>query len=324
MKNKKVFWLIILLMTMVTMNAEAKTYVFKTNLPSGAMPIKMDINGDTYWFITGNERYSIELSGNINYYCEDAYGQSLTIETSPMDDGTVNAYVGGMLVRWANHGKRRIREYKNGSIIEYTNSNESDYSYESPDYSYSTEDSGSNYYEEKFGNPEEIAEKTTDIIKSGIGGIGTAISSGDKQLVIRGGFGRAWGTYGRFEARFGDAVAFSVYGGAGKDLVWNLDNKDKLSWHAGLGVVFPLDSYEGLNSASDISLGLTYGETPAYVNKALLLELGCDFFFGKSHRFGIFGSAGFGLGNFNEGIKEWFYEDRKYVWDVTAGLVIRI
>lgn len=321
MKRKVHFTAILFIMMLMATTANAATYLFKTYLPSEAMPIKLEISGETYWFVSGNEQYLIDWSKGNNYRCEDAYGQKISIETAHLDDGSLYAYVGGITVSWANHGKRRIRGFENGRITESNSSNESETSYENNDYN---QEERSNYYEEKYGDPEKIAKKVTDAGKAVAGGIGDAITFGDKQFVIHAGFGRAWGTYGRLEGRFGSSVAFAVYGGAGQDLVWNLDNKDKLSWHGGMGVVFALNGDDGLSSASDISFGLTYGETSAYVNKALLIELGCELFFGKSHRFGIYGSAGFGLGNFNEDIKDWFFENRKYVWDVTAGLVLRI
>ncbi|MBR0024715.1 MAG: hypothetical protein IJP59_08920 [Muribaculaceae bacterium] len=325
MKTKSFVGCIILLIILTSTSAHATTYVFKTELSTSAMPIRLQINGDEYWFTSSGDKFTLELNGTYNCSCEDAYGQWLKIETARMDDGTVNVYIGGIMPSWSNHGKRRKWSYSNGTIIENSTGSSGD-SYSNYDSSDSQDgyNDGYNYYSEKYGSPEENAEKAKKNLKKAAGFVGDLVSNGDKQFLIRGALSRAWGTYGRVEARFGGGVAFMIYGGVGKDFVWNLENKDKLSWHAGLGLALPLGDDGELTSPSDVSLGLTYGETPAYENKALLLELAFSHFFGSSRRFGLFASAGFGLGNFNEDIKEWFYDNRHYVWDVTAGIAIRI
>lgn len=315
--------LCLLLLMLSSLTVDGKTYVFKTELPSGALPIRLELDGNLYWITSTSQKVEIDFYGNLNYYCEDAYGQPLRIETAAMDDGTTNAYIGGIMPSWANHGKRRKYGYENGQVIDYTNGNETAGAAVSPGYSQDGGAGEDNYYTRKYGDPDHVGDRVRTAGKAVMGGLAGVATSGGSQLLLRGAFGRAWGTFGRVEGRFGSSVALAVYGGLGKDLVWKLDNKDKLSWHAGLGVVFALDE-DVQNCASDINVGLTYGETPAYENKALLLELGFDHFFGKSRRFGLFGSAGFGLGNFNEDIKDWFFDNRHYVWDVTAGIAIRL
>lgn len=309
---------------LLALNVGGENYVFKTFLGSEAMPIRLEVNGAQYWLVSGNDRVELELSGRIRYSCTDAYGQNLKIETSRMDDGTINAYIGGMMPSWANHGKRRIWGYQNGSIIDYGDNT----GVSGDRYSGSSQNSSGQgvYYDElsrMYGTPEEAAKKVTDGAKKGIGFVGGLISNGDRQFMVRALFSRAWGTGGRLEARFGGGVAFAIYGGLGKCLAWKLANKDKLSWHAGIGLAIPLVSGE-LMDPYDISLGLTYGETPIMENKTLLLDVGYSHFFGRFKRFGVYASTGVGLGNFNEDIKEFFYKDsRHFIWDVTAGLTFR-
>lgn len=316
-----------LLAMLLAFNASAETYVFKTYLQSSAMPIRLEVNGTKCWLVPGNERVELDLYGHISYSCTDAYGQSLDIETARMDDGTINAYIGGIMPSWDNHGRRRIWGYSNGQIIEYSSDGTSDYS-GGGNSGYSQDDNGgyNEQYEKlsrQYGTPEEVAKKIEKRGKEAAGFVGGLISNGDRQFMIRALFSRAWGTGGRLEARFGGGVAFAIYGGLGKCLAWKLDNKDKLSWHAGIGLAIPLAEGE-LMDPNDISFGLTYGETPIMANKALLLDIGYSHYFGSSKRFGVYASAGFGLGNFNEDIKEFFYKDsRHFIWDVTAGLTFR-
>lgn len=312
---------------LLAFNADAETYVFKTYLESNAMPIRLEVNGSQYWLVPGNEKVVLDLSGHISYSCTDAYGQSLSIETARSDNGTVNAYIGGMLPSWGNHGRRRIWGYSNGSIIEYAS--EGTYGYSGDGNSGYSQNGNGGYneqYEElsrKYGTPEEVAKKIKKQGKEGIGFVAGLISNGDRQFMVRALFSRAWGTGGRLEARFGGGVAFAIYGGLGKCLAWKLDNKDKLSWHAGIGMAIPLAEGE-LMDPNDISFGLTYGETPIMANKAMILDFGYSHFFGRHKRFGVYASAGVGLGNFNEDVKEFFYKDsRHFIWDVTGGLTFR-
>lgn len=319
--------LVSLLALLLAVNASADTYVFKTELSSSALPISLEVDGSRYWLVSVNDKVVLDLYGRFSYSCTDAYGQNLKIETARMDDGTINAYIGGIMPSWSNNGRRRIYGYSNGSIIEYSSEGGTGYS-DGGNYGYSQDDNGG--YNEQYeklsrehGTPEEVAKKIKKQGKEGIGFVAGLISNGDRQFMVRALFSRAWGTGGRLEARFGGGVAFAIYGGLGKCLAWKLDNKDKLSWHAGIGLAIPLAEGE-LMDPNDISFGLTYGETPIMANKAMILDFGYSHFFGRHKRFGVYASAGVGLGNFNEDIKEFFYKDsRHFIWDVTAGLSFR-
>ena len=138
---------------------------------------------------------------------------------------------------------------------------------------------------------------------------------------------RAYGEYLDLRFHLGGETGYHLYGGIGKDWVFNGKNKEKLSWHFGIG------TYVAIDDNNTVAWGLTVSETPVVENYALMCDINYDYFFGKSRTFGVFGGLGLGAGHLKDGYfgfqKEEFqdragYEKIKFVWDIQIGFAIRI
>ena len=142
-------------------------------------------------------------------------------------------------------------------------------------------------------------------------------------LLLELGLSRMYGEFVRLRGCIGGDYGFQIYGGVGKDWVFNGDNKGKLSWHAGMLYY----AVGGEDENQQFDLGITVSETPVVAGLALSFDLGYRYFFGRTKRFGLFGGTGFGVGNLKECCKERPRGEKfpgKFVWDVEAGICIKM
>lgn len=176
--------------------------------------------------------------------------------------------------------------------------------------------SSDSQYDKDYSSAESAADATFAGVRSVMGNFGS-----DVGMRIQGGVSRAWGEFGRIKFEFGsdDNHGGTIFGGLGKDVVWKMDNKDKLLWHAGLGLFFGDDE-----QVNNLTISFIYGETSIKENKALILDATYLLSFGPQRRFSLLAGAGFGLGNFNEDVKDYFYDHRYFLWDITGGISIRL
>lgn len=137
------------------------------------------------------------------------------------------------------------------------------------------------------------------------------------------GLSRMYGEFARLHCCLGGDSGFRIYGGVGKDWVFDGDNKDKMSWHAGLGYYMAL----GDDDNQEFDFGITASETAAMQGGAITCDFGYRYFFGRTKRFGVLGSAGFGCGNFFDTMKsdtDVDKEEGKFIWDVSVGICVKM
>lgn len=184
----------------------------------------------------------------------------------------------------------------------------------------------SNHFaDEVASNVRNTMERVVGSIQSGVN---EAIRNGPKiagypYLSTAFGVSRAYGEYARLKFCFGSYAGFCMQGGVGKDMVFNGKNKDKLSWHAGCGYYWAL----GEEEEHEITLGISYAETPIGKGGALFMDLGYTWYIPAiNNRIGLFLGAAWGIGNLKDAHSS---EDKdkfagKFVWDVSIGVSIKL
>lgn len=137
------------------------------------------------------------------------------------------------------------------------------------------------------------------------------------------GASRMYGEFARLQCCLGGDAGFQLYGGIGKDWIFNGDNKEKTLWHAGLGYYMVCGYYEN----QQFDFGITYSETAVMKGGAISCDLSYRYFFGRTKRFGIYAGAGFGVGNVKEAFEERAEDEEfpgKAVWDIQVGFCIKL
>lgn len=130
------------------------------------------------------------------------------------------------------------------------------------------------------------------------------------------GISRFYGDFTRLSMTFGGMGGFHLFGGVGKEWIFkDSPNKEKLAWHVGMGAYFSWGDWDCSTQAVKIDVAI--GETPLVINKALLVELTYEHFFGDAQRFGVFGGLGFSLGNFKA-------KEPEYDWDFQVGIAVKL
>ena len=119
-----------------------------------------------------------------------------------------------------------------------------------------------------------------------------------------------YGEFARLIFATGNVSGFYLYGGVGRDILFDRINSDKLLWHAGAGMRYSFDR-------DHVSMGVVYGENPLCYNQGVLLEFVWHRYFGNSRRIGMFAGGGVGLGDFGA-------NEPAFVWDAQIGISVKI
>ena len=158
------------------------------------------------------------------------------------------------------------------------------------------------------------------------GGLYTAISDGAGEtypnLQIQAGASHICSEFLRLKWMLGGSYGFGfvMFGGVGKEMIF--DNKNyklngkHIPWHVGLGMFYSPDGEYG-DGTHDFTFGLSFAETPAVENYAMMVDLTWSKFFGESRRFGIFIGTGIGLGNMER-------KDPEIMWDANVGITFKL
>ena len=145
--------------------------------------------------------------------------------------------------------------------------------------------------------------------------------AGYPYLAISLGMSRVYGEFARLKVCFGSYGGYAVYGGVGKDWIFNGENKDCLAWHVGMGYYLS----PGYDNEHEILLGINYAETPVCEGGSVNLDLGYTYHIPRlNNRLGIYVGAGVGGGNIKEAISSHGDVKAKFIWDVSVGISIKL
>lgn len=300
--------------------AEARQYKFFTTIP-GACPIQLYVNGNLYWITTPSDKKVLNLpDGGNEYSAIDAYGQNMHTQVfGSSDGGTVTIQIGKN--SWSNYGRKRLYEYRNGQIIRLDHSSSSQSS------SSSRSSSSSHNYDANSS----LAASTGAAMSSAVGGVmaagvrgafygGSAESYPNFQIQC--GASHMYAEFARLKIMIGGGAGMGMvlYGGVGKEYVFDIENERMLNgghrfpWHAGLGAFLITG---GSDNSHDLTFGVTYTETPAVTNGAVMVDATWSKYFGGSKRIGLFIGGGIGIGDLDD-------DDGEFMWDVNVGIAIKL
>ena len=117
-------------------------------------------------------------------------------------------------------------------------------------------------------------------------------------FTVQAGISRVHGEFIRGKFCLGGAGGFVLYGGVGRDWIFNPKNYEyigpdgkRLAWHAGAAYYFGGDNGE-------FNLMADYAQTPMVENGSLNILLDGTWYFGVNNHLGAFGGIGFSLGDF--------------------------
>ena len=129
-------------------------------------------------------------------------------------------------------------------------------------------------------------------------------------LTMQAGVSRVHGEFIRAKACLGGQTGYVLYGGIGRDWLFDAKNEKflgpdakKLAWHAGLG--YYGGDLNGETATGEFALLLDYAETPMVDNASLNMWLEGTWYFGADGHFGAFGGLGASGGNLKNDKLTW-------------------
>lgn len=129
-------------------------------------------------------------------------------------------------------------------------------------------------------------------------------------LTLQTGVSRVHGEFVRAKACLGGQTGYVLYGGVGRDWLFDAKNEKflgpdakKMGWHAGLG--YYGGDLNGETATGEFALLMDYAETPMVDNGSLNLWLEGTWYFGANGHFGAFGGLGVSGGNLKNDKLTW-------------------
>lgn len=340
-KNMKIS-IYILFFILTTQNVLARKYYINATFPSEC-PITIYANGESYVLTEAREYATsgagvviINTSGNLELsfsaYNKDGIRITQYTKNDKKDSKGNIEYtriiLGGTGVTWSqNNSSKKIDSIlENEKLLASEDVDETPIRPLLPD---NIDNSYSDTYEH-HNTKEFVAEKIVDTGMSAIDKVGSTVQNvyhmnadGYPNIQIAVGLSRAYGEFVRFKWCDGGVGGFVLYGGIGKDWLFNGHNKRKLSWHAAIGYFLTF----GYDTNQDLTIATCYAETSVIVGGTLNLDITYSYFFGDSKRFGLFGGGAFGVGNVKEALKERSEDEKfpgKLVWDLHFGFTVKL
>lgn len=347
--TKKLSLLSILLLLSATI-IHAKRYLISCALP-GSCPITVYVDGEQYT-LTKATQYAIEGEGvidlelpegkhTIQAFDNKGYEIYQISQNHVFDDQGNVLYLRVILGGSGHHVEKATPHDWEADLLTTSEppatTDETATTTEEAPAEETTTETGNSYSSVDFGSDENLSTKhylEKKAVETGanmFGTIGSAALSGmnydadgypNVQLSIGG--SRLWGEFGRVKAMLGGTSGFTLYGGVGKDWIFDLPNKDRLAWHAGFGFYFTADFME----QSDFTIGLSYAETPVKEGGVVSLDFDYSYFFGDAKRFGFFVGGSAGVGEVRDILKSTDYNNDNepgcFMWDLRLGLSIKL
>ena len=322
--------MMVISMFIVVQAQNTKTYKFWTSTP-GACPITVTVNGTSYQLYSGSSTFTLTLSGSPNIIAYDKYGDNMRINREAVYDGSrtylqyVSVNIGAN--HWQHIPKSKGQTPSSNEPVSKAPENNQPIDDSSDDTSYSNNSYGNNSNESiKDYAANKLGETVGGAIGTGFtnlyqGGVGQE-SDGYPNFQIRSGLSRAYGEFIGLKWCIGGESGLALYGGVGKDWLFNGDNHEKMLWHAGLGMYTSLEG-----DVDDLSIGITYSES-AIIKETLMLDIAYSRFFGDGQKIGFCVGGGIGYGNIGS-LKEGedgklITRDTKFVWDLKIGIAFKL
>ena len=331
----KQLFVIFIIFVLIAQSAIARKYYINASLPS-LCPITIYANNKLYILEEANE---YATSGNGVVIIETLGDSRLDFSAYSKDNLKITQYTENSK-KDSKGNIEYIRIILGGTGTTWSESNNSDNDYLTEDMDIPFTTNTNEEYSEPLNKQyqtnnnqnikENVVEKVTELGFSAINSLGNAATDrmnenaeGYPNILIAAGLSRAYGEFVRFKWYLGGAGGYVLYGGLGKDWIFNGVNKKHLSWHLAIGYFLVLNG----DTNQDITVGVCYAETPVLAGGTLNLDLTYSYFFGNVKRFGVFGGGAFGVGNVKGVFKEQKTNEKflgKPVWDLHLGFAIKL
>lgn len=329
---EKKFTIILFFALCHSVTLQARKFIINCSFKS-ICPITIYAQGNTY-YLTEARRTDTEGPAAVIIYTEG--NRDLNFSAYDKDGNRITQITRNN--KTDNQGNIEYTRIELGGTISWKKAESTDYN------SYGGEDfvgeaPEGNFSDNGYGGLTDRKSPVEQALSSGIdqltntvnnigSRVGDIISTGPKiagypNLSLNLGMSRLYGEYARLKVCWGSYAGFYMQGGVGKDWVWKGDNREKISWHAGIGYyISPAEDED-----HEITLGVSYVQTPVVEGGALNLDLGYTYYLpATNYRLGFFGGAGLGIGNLKAAFatKEGEKFGGVFVWDVSVGISVKI
>lgn len=130
-------------------------------------------------------------------------------------------------------------------------------------------------------------------------------------VALQAGASLCQGEFARLRANFSGATGFTIFGGVGKELIFDRDYKDKMTWHAGVGYYIATDRTYCVN------LDIMAVKAPSISDIGMMAEVEMNYFLPRCPRLGFFLGLGVGLGELDS-------DKTKKLWEVSLGVSFKL
>lgn len=137
------------------------------------------------------------------------------------------------------------------------------------------------------------------------------VADGVPFVALQAGASICQGEFARLRANFSGATGFTVFGGVGKELIFDRDYKDKMTWHAGVGY------YVATDRTYCVNLDIMAVKAPSISDVGIMAEVEANYFLPRCPRLGFFLGLGVGLGELDS-------DNTKKLWEVSLGVSFKL
>jgi len=130
-------------------------------------------------------------------------------------------------------------------------------------------------------------------------------------FALQAGASICYGEFIRARANFPGMTGFTIMGGVGKELIFDRDYKDKMTWHAGIGYYIT----DGPSFVANLDLAAV--KAPSISDVGILAQAEFNYFLPRCPRLGFFAGIGVGLGELDQ-------DDPKKLWEFSLGVSFKL
>ena len=325
---RKVNFFLIIFLLCCSSTLYARKFIINCSYRS-MCPITIYALGQT-WILTESGRSDVEGPSAVIIYTND--NKDLSFYAYDKDGNQITQITKNS--KTDSQGNIIYTRIELGGVTTYQKSESSNYNYDVPqdfgnNSNYGSYDSADSYNDYSGSLGAQAASKGFETLQGVASHFGSIVSSawGDSSygypyLSLNLGASRMYGEYARLKCCFGSYAGYTLFGGIGKEMIFHGENKDKLSWHAGVGYYINPDC----ESEHEITLSVVYSESPAVIGQALSCDIGYTYSLpATNYRLGFFIGAAGGIGNLKGEERNWKDGDKStFVWDVSLGVNFKI